>query len=81
MYSDRPPEDVPDIITVRIRELEPGLVLARAVHSSDGTRLKQAGEQLDEEDVNRLRRWKTGSVYVFDPEDTDRENPPLTQTS
>lgn len=81
MYSDRPSKDLPDILKVRIRELEPGLILARAVHSSDGTRLKQAGETLDQEDVERLQRWKTGSVHVFDPDDTDLENPPLTQTS
>lgn len=81
MYSDMPEQDMPDIIEMRIRELEPGLILARAVHSRDGTRLKQAGERLDERDVERLQRWKTGSVYVFDPDDTDVENPPLTQAS
>lgn len=81
MYTNTSQDDAPDIIKVRIRDLEPGLFLARAVHSKDGTRLKQAGERLDEGDVERLQRWKTGSVYVFDPDDTDVENPPLTQAS
>lgn len=81
MYFDMPEQDMPDIIEMRIRDLEPGLILARAVHSRDGTRLKQAGERLDERDVKRLQRWKTGSVHVFDPNDTDVENPPLTQAS
>lgn len=53
----------------RVRELEPGMVLARNVHSSDGCVLLSEGDQLDIQDIERLKRWKKSYVYVYPPED------------
>lgn len=74
-------EDLPPVVRKRVRELEPGMVLARPIHSSNGCRLKQAGDSLDPEDVERLRRWKTGTVYVFDPDDSSSNQAPFSQAS
>jgi hypothetical protein len=74
------PDDLPPVVRKRIRELEPGMVLARPVHSSNGCRLKQAGEPLDSEDVKRLQRWETGTAYIFDPDDTSSKQSPFSPT-
>jgi hypothetical protein len=74
-------DNLPPIVRRRVRELEPGMVLARPVYSSEGCRLMQAGEPLDPGAVERLKRWKTGTVYIFDPDDSASKQSPFSRPS
>ena len=52
----------------RIRELEPGMVLARTVYSSDGCPLLHEGKVLSGRDIERLENWRQRFVYVWPDE-------------
>ncbi len=74
-------EDLPPVVRKRAKELKTGMVLARPVHSSNGSRLKQAGETLNSEDIERLQRWKTDMIHIFDPDASSSEPSPFSPAS
>jgi hypothetical protein len=52
----------------RISQLEPGMVLARTVYSSDGCPLLHEGQQLGLREIERLEKWRKRYVYVWPEE-------------
>ncbi|MGM0380573.1 MAG: hypothetical protein ACQEP7_01155 [bacterium] len=56
---------VQSAIQSRIRELQPGMVLARTVYSRDGCPLLHEGKELTEKDIERLENWRQRFVYVW----------------
>ncbi|GEM_PF-6896200 len=48
----------------RIRELAPGMELAKAAHSRSGSRLFDEGVTLSGADIDKLKNWNVRSVYV-----------------
>lgn len=49
---------------MRVRQLSPGMVLAREVHTDDGSQLFQSGRQLSMEDIDRLNRFDIRAVQI-----------------
>lgn len=59
-------EDSKSVQKKRVRELEPGMKLAREVRSDQGHRLFEKGDQLDEEKIRKLEDWKIRLVHVYE---------------
>lgn len=60
-------------VQLRTRKLEAGMVLAKPVHSRDGSRLFPEGQKLGENDIQKLQNWNIRFVYVESAEeDTER---------
>ncbi|MFP4686937.1 MAG: hypothetical protein ACLFN5_02375 [bacterium] len=57
----------------RIQQLEPGMVLARTVYSSDGCPLLQEGQELGEREIQRLEQWRKRYVYVWPKEQAEEK--------
>ncbi len=58
----------------RIRQLEPGMVLARTVYSSDGCPLLHEGQELSRREIERLEQWRKRYVYVWPQEKAEEAN-------
>lgn len=58
----------------RVRDLEVGMVVARPVHSEDGSRLVSEGEALAVEDIDRLKQWNVRRVTVTDESAREEDN-------
>lgn len=48
----------------RVDNLEVGMVVARPVHSEDGSRLIPAEKEITVEDIDRLKQWDVRNVSV-----------------
>ncbi len=48
----------------RVRELSPGMKLAKPAHSRSGSRLFDEGTKLTGADIDKLKNWNVRSVYV-----------------
>lgn len=59
-----PKEQSKDPDQKRVRELSPGMKLARDVHSDDGSQLFQSGDTLSSSDIEKLENWNIRLVYV-----------------
>lgn len=57
-------------IQMRTRKLKPGMVLNKAVHSRDGSRLFPEKKELTADDIRKLENWNIRVVYV----EPDKEN-------
>ncbi|MFB6346529.1 MAG: hypothetical protein ABEK50_12285 [bacterium] len=68
------PDQDKDIILKRVDRLEPGMTVARDIHSSKGCRLLSAGDELTYDDIDRLKRWNKRSIYIQDPDENSSED-------
>lgn len=57
-----------DIRLVRVDRLEPGMVVARDIHTDEGIRLLSEGDELTLDDIDRLKQWNKRSIYIIEPE-------------
>jgi len=48
----------------RVRDLTSGMVLARPVHTTEGSRLFSEGKILEARDIEKLKNWNIRSVFV-----------------
>jgi hypothetical protein len=71
----------PEVLDMRVRNLKPGLILARPVDSDEGCRLLPKDTVLNQNDIQRLEGWKKRIVYVYNPEDLDENNNAFAQAS
>lgn len=65
-----------DIVLVRVDRLEPGMVVARDIHTDEGIRLLSEGDELSFEDIDRLKQWNKRSIYIKGPDDGDTNSDP-----
>lgn len=49
---------------VRVKNLAPGMELAKAVHSDGGSRLFEQDVKLTGSDIDRMKKWEVRYVYV-----------------
>lgn len=63
-----------NIVLVRVDRLEPGMVVARNIHTDEGIRLLSEGDELTFEDIDRLKQWNKRSIYIVDPAEDDDSN-------
>lgn len=72
----------PEVHKIRVRDLEPGYVVARAVYNKDGCRLMLPGTTLDQQNIRKLEGWGKRAVHVYDPDDLDEfDDHPFAQAS
>lgn len=65
-----------DIILTRVDRLEPGMVVARDIHTAEGIRLLSEGDELTFDDIDRLKSWNKRSIYILEhPEDPENSDP------
>lgn len=60
-----------NIVLMRVDRLEPGMEVARSIHSEGGCRLLSEGDELTYDDIERLKRWKKRSIYIVAPEEEE----------
>ena len=49
----------------RVTRLVPGMKLARAAHSREGTRLFDKDVELTGSDIDKLKKWNVRFVYIY----------------